>query len=441
MDKVVNNINNILDEGSFIELSEKVNQNVHIGYGTICQKLVYIIAETGAVLDDLYVEKIKKIYDLAIKMGSPIIYIMDNNGININSGVKNLYLYGEILKMQQKANGVIPQIAIVSGNAVGGSNIIANSCDFVFIDKNKSKMWTVLPLTIKDNIDNTKSEPNHIKNTFMVDGVYDENELYHKIHELIDLLPSNYLDNDSYDECNDDLNRLTANINNNKVVDFIKTIADNNYVFEIKQSFAKGVFTGFIRLNGQTIGVVANRCEDKKICKKQLIKMRKFITFLDSFSIPLLTIADTVNFCVKEDDDQDISYFASKLAFTYVNSTIPKVTLMREAVGNAGLVMGSKALNVDLVYAYKNSHISIMNDEALAKLLYVDEIEKSDNKQQVLDEKTKSISLSTTAESQMNDYIIDDIIEEEQTRQLLISAFEMLFTKKEEKINRKHGAF
>ena len=441
MDNVINNINNILDEGSFIELSKDVNENIHIGYGTICSKLVYIISETGSILDESYVEKVIKIYDLAIKMGSPIIYIINNNGIKIDEGVKSLYLYGKILKMQQKASGVIPQIAIISGNALGGSNIIANSCDFIFIDKNKSKMWTVLPLTINDNIDDKSSEANNIKNTFMVDGIFEENELYKQIHELIDLLPSNYQDNDSYDECDDDLNRETNNINDKKIIDFIKTIADNNYYFEIKNSFAKGVFTGFIRLNGQTIGVIANRCEDKKICKKQLIKMRKFISFLDSFSIPLLTITDAIAFCVKDNEDQDISYFASKLAFTYVNSTIPKVTLIREAIGNAGLVMGSKALDVDLVYAYKDSHISIMNDKSLANLLYKEEIDKSDNKQQLLNEKIEQIAIETKAQSQIKNYIIDDIIEEKETRQLLISAFEMLFTKKEEKINRKHGAF
>ena len=441
MDKIIENIKRIVDDSSFVEISREVSDNCVIGYGTVCGKLLYVISDTGKFIDEMYLKKVKQIYELAIKTGAPIVYIIDNQGLKLDDNVKALSYYGDIIKLQTKASGIIVQIAVVSGACMGGSSVIANNCDFIFLDKNKAKLWSVLPISIKENTDDSTSQAELIQKSMMVDGIYDENELYTKVHELIDYLPSNFIDNDTYEETEDDINRQTTNINSKKIIDFVPEIADDNNVFELKKVFAEGLYTAFIKLNGQTIGVMANRCDQKHVCKSQLMKMKKFITFLDSFSIPLLTIADANSFCVKNNDDQDISLFASKAAFTFANATIPKVTLVREAVGIPGLIMGSKSLGADLVYAYKSSKMSVMDLKVEAGLIYKDEIDKSNDKLKTLDEKTKELEKSNDIIKALKDYAIDDIIDESATRQMLVSAFELLFTKREERPAKKHNSF
>lgn len=441
MEKFIENINKMVDEGSFIELSKGVSDTVVIGYGTVCGKLVYVISDTGKYIDEMYLKKVSYIYNLSMKTGAPIVYIINNQGLKLDDNVKSLSYYGEIIKLQTRASGIIVQIAIISGACMGGSSIIANNCDFVFLDKEKAKLWSVLPISIKENIDDKSSEVENIKKSMMVDGVFTENELYTEVHKLIDYLPSNFIDSDTYEETDDDINRQTPNINNKKIDDFVKEISDNNEVFEIKQFFAEGLFTGFIKLNGQTVGVIANRSEQKRICKNQLMKMKKFITFLDSFSIPLLTIVNANKFHVHDNEDQDISLFASKAAFTYANANIPKVALIREAVGIPGLIMGSKSLGSDIVYAYKDSKLNLMDIKLEAEMIYQDEINKSKDKIKTLEEKTNELTKAYNIENALKEYQIDDIIEENATRQMVVSAFELLFTKREEKPAKKHNSF
>lgn len=441
MDKTIENIKKIVDEESFVEISKEVTDNCVIGYGTVCGKLLYIISDTGKFIDEMYLKKVKHIYELAMKTGAPIVYIMNNQGLKLDDNIKALSYYGDIIKLQTRASGIIVQIAIVAGSCMGGSSVITNNCDFVFLDKDKSKLWSVLPVSIKDNIDDTTSQAKLIQNSMMVDGIYAEDELYTRVHELIDFLPSNFIDNDTYEETEDDPNRQTPNINSKKFIDFVPEIADNHNVFELKKAFAEGLYTAFIKLNGQTVAVMANRCDQKHICKHQLMKMKKFITFVDSFSIPLLTIADTNSFCVKENEDQDIALFASKAAFAFANATIPKVTLVREAVGIPGLIMGSKSLGADMVYAYKTSKMSLMDLKVEAGLLFKDEIDKSSDKVKTLEEKTKEMEKANDISIALKDYVIDDIIDESATRQMLASSFEILFTKREEKPSKKHNAF
>lgn len=441
MDKVIANIKSIVDDGSFVEISREVSDNCVIGYGTVCGKLLYIVSDTGRFIDEMYLKKVKQIYEFAIKTGAPIVYIINNQGLKLDDNIKALSYYGDIIKLQTKASGIIVQIAVVCGACMGGSSIIANNCDFIFLDKNQAKLWSVLPISIKENTDDSTSQAELIQKSMMVDGIYEEKELYTKVHELIDYLPSNFIDNDTYEEAEDDINRQTPNINSKKIIDFVPTIADDGNVFELKKVFAEGLYTAFIKLNGQTIGVMANRCDQKHICKSQLMKMKKFVTFLDSFSIPLLTIVDTNSFCVKDNKDQDISLFASKAAFTFANATIPKVTLVREAVGMAGLIMGSKSLGADLIYAYKTSKMSVMDLKVEVGLVYKDEINKSNDKVKALEEKTRELEQKNDITKALKDYVVDDVIDESATRQILVSAFELLFTKREERPVKKHNSF
>ena len=440
MDNILNQIKSVVDNGSFIEISELVEPSVHIGYGTVNSKLVYIIAETGSIINQKYVDKVCSIYDKSVQMGAPILYFIDNKGIVI-SDANSLSYYGQILKKQNIASGVIPQIAVVVGNCGGGMSLVANACDFVYIDKNNGKLWSVPPVSIENNINNDLSLAKNVSKTMLVDNILSADDLFTNLRELIDFIPSNYEDNDAYETCDDDLNRLTNNFMSIDTLDGIREIADYNKYLEIKTEFGKGVSTGFIRLNGQTIAVIANVSKEKRLCNRGLKKIKKFITFADSFSIPILTIVDVEKFKMEDNGDLIVSLPASRVAFSYVNTTVPKVTLIKNAIGVPGLVMGSKSLSVDLVFSFNNSKIGLMDEKTLAELLYADDIEKAEDKLKCLDEKTNEVKNTYTAEKAASEYLIDDIIADNDARLRLISAFEMLFTKKVSKINKKHGAF
>lgn len=435
----LNIVKKILDDESFIEISELYEPSVHIGYGTINSKLVYLIVESNSIINRRYVDKVTSLYDKAVQMGAPVLYFIDNVGVDINDNCSLSY-YGNILNKQNIASGVIPQIAIVTGNCGGGMSIIANACDFVYIDKNNGRLWSIPPVSINNNINNDLSLAENVQKTMLVDNILESNELHNVIRELMKYLPSNYDDND-YIECDDDLNRETVDFYNKNTIECIKEIADYNQYLEIKTEFGKGVTTGFIKLNGQTIAVLGNVSKEKKVCKNGLRKIKKFITFADSFSIPILTISDVVEF--KKDDNNDllVSLPASRVAFSYVNSTVPKVTLIKNAVGVPGLIMGSKSLNVDMVYAFENSNISIMNEKVLAEILYSSQLETVEDKTKFLEEKSKEIKNENNAVNAANNYLIDSIIKDNEVRQMVIATFEMLFTKRVNKINKKHGAF
>ena len=424
---MIENIVKIFDKGSLIELSKDIESNISIGYGTINEKLVYFISENKNIININQLDKIKKIYNLAMSVGAPIIFDIDNNGVDLNNPLENLYLYGDIYKLQSKASGMILQIGIISGVCAGGMATVASGFDFLFIDEDNGKIFTLPPITIGENTNNDSSKAKYVKNSLLIDGSYKIDDLIIYIKKIIEILPSNYIDNDSYDECNDDLNRKTNNILNLDNFNFVKEISDNNNIYEIKSNYSKSVFTGFIKLNGQTIGVVANQNNEKYLCKNGIKKIIKFIKFLDSFSIPLLTITDIKKFNIKNNDDQDISIDAFNLSYAYVNSTIPKVTIIKNAIGIPGIILGSKSLNVDIVYAYNNSVISPFDKSVFIEL-------KNDNN----DNNYETIF---SGNNLIKNNIIDCIINEEDTRQMLISAFEMLFTKKIKKLEKKHGAF
>lgn len=421
-------INKFFDEGSFIELSNKVSENVTVGYATVEERLVYLISDNGRFLDLKAVNKIEKIYELALETGAPVVYFINNNGIDIK-GEYPLSLYGKIYKMQSLARNKIIQIAVVSGNCFSGSSIIAENCDFVFVDKENAKMWTILPISINGNVDDIKSKGENIGKTFFVDGVFDANEIAQSIRDIVYYLPSNCEDNDTYVECTDDLNRKIPIIDF-KNDDLVREIADYKKDFEIKKEYAKGTYTGFIKLNGQTIGVIANKNEEKTICKNQLRKINKFMNFLDKFNLPLLSIVDAKAFKIKENEDQDISINIANVVKTYVKLKVPKVVLIKNAIGLPGFIMGSKSMGADLVFAYKDSNIRFMDAKNLALMTFEDEINKSSDKVKALDEKMEDIRKDYNVDRALKEYVIDDVIEKERTRQILVSAFEVLWTKK-----------
>ncbi|MDO5564808.1 MAG: carboxyl transferase domain-containing protein, partial [Eubacteriales bacterium] len=394
--KIIDLIKNLVDEGSFIELggkavskeniskntSEVENDGVITGYATIDLKLVYIYAQDdsilGASIGKMHAKKIVNMYKMAIKMGAPIIGFVGNAGIRIEEGQDSLFSFGKILKAKSRAKGIIPQISIVTSCAGGGSSILCEMSDFLFMEEKEARLFTIAPNAIPGNKNDDNTKASNMSKYALVDYVSNMDDIIKKVRELIILLPSNSEDIDNYDESEDDINRLTPNVKNMEVMDIIKEIADNHYYFELKKEGGIAITTGFIRINGQTIGIVGSI--KKVLGYTSMKKAKNFIYFLDTFNIPLLTITDVDSFnpnCVRVNE---LGVMAGKLARAYVDATIPKVTLIKNAKSFAGFIMGSKCLDTDIVYAFDNSQISVMDEKRAVELLYANEINLAEDK-------------------------------------------------------------
>ena len=454
-------INALLDEGSFVEIGSAVTSRmadtsadydrpgdgVITGYGTIGGCLVYVYSQDAAVfggsIGEMHSSKIMKIYDMAVKMGAPVISLLDCAGVRLAEGTDSLYGFGQMFLNQTKASGVIPQIAAVFGTCGGGMAVSASMSDFVFMEKEKGKLFLNSPDAVKDNYIekcDTSSADYQAKETGLADFVGSEDEVLTGIRELISVLPANNESDLSYDACEDDLNRQVEGIENlGSKAEMLRLISDNNLFIELKKEHAPCITTGFIRLNGQTVGAVANN--DRRIthfgCKKAI----HFINFCDAFGIPVVTLCDVDGFANDKCNERNLTRALGKLTFTYAKATVPMVTVITgHAYGTAGVIMGSKSIGADIVYAWKNADMGLMDAKEAAKLLYEKEIEAADDSKAKLDELTACYreKISSARANARRGYI-DDIIDPAETRQRLIASMEMLFTKSVYPISRKHG--
>ena len=318
-----NRINSLLDENSFVEIGALVtaratdfNMNpkeapadgVVTGYGLIDGKLVYVYSQDSSVLGgsigEMHALKIAKLYDLAMKTGAPVIGIIDSCGMRLQESTDALNALGTIYQKQAMASGVIPQIAVVLGNCGGGLSVMAQMCDFVVMGE-KAKMFVNSPNAIEGNFEgklDTSAADFQEKEAGNADIVCDEASVYDNVRALVSMLPSNNEDADCVDECEDDLNRVCANIAGygNDAVSIITMIADNNDYVELKANYAKSMTTGFIKLNGATVGVVANTKGDNKdnvLSAKGCEKAAAFVNFCDAFEIPVLTFTSVKSIC------------------------------------------------------------------------------------------------------------------------------------------------
>ena len=293
--------------------------------------------------------------------------------------------------------------------------------------------------------------------TALIDFIGNESEILSGIRELISILPANNEDDMSYIECNDDLNRVTpeleASIKDPAVA--AKIISDSFYLLEVKKNFAKDMFTGFIRLNGNTVGVVANRRAlfdekgetlqefDNVLSHQGADKAAEFINFCDAFNIPLLTLVDVKGYRATKCTEKRIPKAGARLTYSYANATVPKVSLIvGDAIGSASLSMNSKSIGADMVFAWESAKMGMMNASEAVKIMYSKEIDASDDAVATIEEKTKEYeNLQNSVVYAARRGYVDDIITVADTRKRILAAFEMLFTKKEENPYKKHGSF
>ncbi len=461
-------INTLLDDASFVEVGAYVTarstdfniqsqdtpkDGVLTGYGTIDGKLVYVYSQDskvlGGAIGEMHAKKISKIYDMAMKVGAPVVGLIDCAGLRLQEATDALNAFGEVYLKQTLASGVIPQITAIFGNCGGGTAIIPTLTDFTFMTKEGSKLFVNSPNALDGNYAeklDTASADYLSKNTALVDAVYETDaELLSGVRTLIGMLPSNNGD-DADSECTDDLNRIIPNLEAFKVDAraVLQNIADNNVFIEIKKDYAKDMILGLMKLNGSTVGVVANQAKDggNLLTTSGAYIAADFVKFCDSFEIPVLTLVNVKGFAATVSNERTIADAAAKLTYAFADATVPKVTVvMGDAFGTAYSVMNSKAIGADMVYAWPQAKIGTMEPEMAVKIMYDKELAEAADKAQKVKELTKEYTeLCSGALSAAKRGYIDDIIEPDATRKRVIAAFDMLYTKNEGRPYKKHGA-
>lgn len=460
----------LLDDNSFVEIGALVtaratdfnlkqtdtpSDGVITGYGVINDNLVYVYSQDASVLNgtigEMHAKKIANLYEMAMKMGAPIIGLIDSAGLRLQESTDALEGLGALYEVQAAASGIIPQITAVFGNCGGGLAVASQLSDFTFMESGKGKLFVNTP----DSIDGNNAQKCDTSAADFqsecgdVDVVGDEATVIDQIRELVSMLPANNED-EALAECEDDLNRVCENLEGcvGDTSIFLSQISDNGIFFETKRSFAKDMVTGFIKLNGATVGAVANRTavydEDGKETEKfdavlsadGCEKAADFVAFCDAFEIPVLTLTNVKGYkacCVS--NEKRIAKAAAKLTYAFANASVPKVNVViGKALGSAYVTMNSKSVGADLVMAWPDAEMGAMDAKLAAKIMY--EGQGADT----IDAKAKEYAaLQNNVNSAARRGYVDQIVAPADTRKYVIAAFEMLYTKSLECPAKKHG--
>ena len=418
--------------------------------------LVYVYSQDASVLNgsigEMHAKKIVNLYDLAMKTGAPVIGLVDCAGLRLQEATDALNAFGEIYTKQVMASGVIPQITGIFGTCGGGLAVVPALTDFTFMEEKKGRLFVNAPNALEGNEISkcdTSSAAYQSQNAGLVDVLGSEEEILAQMRELVSLLPSNYEDNSAYVECTDDLNRVCPDLANcvGDTSIALSQIGDNNEFFEVKAAYAKDMVTGFIRLNGATVGCVANRSEiyneegektdsfDNVLSARGCKKAAEFVKFCDAFDIPVLTLTNVKGYKATKCSEASMARNAAELTNAFISATVPKVNVViGEAFGSAYLTMNSKSTGADMVYAWPSAQIGMMDAKLAAKIMYADADVNTIN-----EKAAEYAMLQSSAVSAARRGYVDTIIEAEDTRKYVIGAFEMLFTKRENRPDKKHG--
>ncbi len=464
----------ILDNNSFVELGafathrctdfnlaqkEVPADGVVTGYGTIEGRLVYIYSQDaqalGGSIGEINAKKIGKVYEQALKMGAIVIAILDSKGIRIQEGLDSFEGYGQIIKYQSIASGVVPQISVVLGDSLGINSIIPALSDFVFMEQKKSRIFVNSPNTAEDiksyeeaEVKEFGNSKTHSEKTGLAHFCYEtEEECLNAVRTLVSFLPSNNLEDAPLHGTADDLNRKDEFLNdildddNFDITKLILSISDSSCFLEVKKDFAKNIITGFVRINGYTAAIVANQTlyDEGRLDKKGCDKAVEFINFCDSFNIPIITLTNTSGYKTTLSEELNgLSKSIAKLAYSFANATVAKINIIvKQAFGSSYMIMNSKHIGADIVYAWPSSEIALMEAEAAVKIMYSDELKSADVN---IDEKIQQYRQMQSSYTAAKRGYIDDIIEPAETRKYIISALEMLESKREGRPSKKHSS-
>ena len=469
----------LFDPGTFEELDKLVTHRcldfgmadqivpgdgVVSGHGLVDGRQVYAFAQDftvfGGSLSETNAAKIVKIMDLAVKLGAPIVGLNDSGGARIQEGVMSLGGYADIFLRNTMASGVVPQISAIMGPCAGGAVYSPAITDFTVMVKNTSYMFVTGPDVIKTVTHEavTKEELGGAMTHNATSGVAhfaveDDRECLALIRDLLSFLPSNNLDdvprvrsNDAPDREDPALDSLVPPLPNQPydMVDLIHTVADEGYFLEVHQHFARNIIVGFARLDGRSVGIVANQ---PAVLAGTLdidasVKGARFVRFCDAFNIPLVTFEDVPGFLPGTVQEYGgIIKHGAKLLYAFAEATVPKVTVItRKAYGGAYCVMSSKHIRTDFNYAWPTAEIAVMGPEGAVNILYKRELESAADAAAVRNEKVAEFR-----DKFANPYIaaargfLDEVIKPRETRRKLITALRNLENKRDKNPPKKHG--
>jgi len=464
----------LLDEGSFEEFDMFVTHRTHdfgmqkhkspgdgvvTGWGTINGRMVYVFAQDFTVLggsvSETHGAKICKIMDMALQNGAPVIGLNDSGGARIQEGVGSLAAYGEVFQRNVIASGVIPQISVIMGPCAGGAVYSPAMTDFIFMVKDSSYMFVTGPDVVKTvtNEHVTAEElggaTTHTRKSSVADAAFENDiEALGEVRRLVDFLPLSNRQKPPTRPFFDDPERIEPSLdtlvpeNPNQPYDMkelILKVADEGDFYEIQEDFAGNIITGFIRLEGQSVGVVANQpmVLAGVLDIDSARKAARFVRFCDAFEIPILTLVDVPGFLPGTGQEyRGVIKHGAKLLFAYGEATVPKVTVItRKAYGGAYVVMASKHLQADINYAWPTSEIAVMGAKGATEILYRSELDNPEKiARRTADYEERFANPFVAAERGF----IDEVIQPRSTRRRVCKAFAALRSKQTQMPWKKH---
>jgi propionyl-CoA carboxylase beta chain len=469
----------LLDEGTFEETDKLVTHRSNdfgmaeqkyygdgfiTGYGRIESRLVFVFAQDftvfGGSLSETNAAKIVKIMDLAAKTGAPVIGLNDSGGARIQEGVVSLAGYADIFLRNTLYSGVVPQISAIMGPCAGGAVYSPAITDFILMVDKTSYMFITGPDVIKTvtHEEVTKDQLGGAHTHNQTSGVahflaQDDAECLSMVRELLSFLPSNNLDDpprkpstDPIDRADEKLDTIVPGQSNlpYDMKDVIHTIVDDGYFFEVQEHYARNIVVGFGRLNGRSVGIVANQpaALAGTLDINASLKAARFVRFCDCFNIPLVTFEDVPGFLPGTNQEYGgIIKHGAKLLFAFAEATVPKVTVItRKAYGGAYCVMASKHIRTDVNYAWPTAEIAVMGPEGAVDIVYKRDLESAPNRDQM-----RANKIEEFRERFASPYVaaergfVDAVIQPRETRGKLIRALQMLETKRDKNPPKKHG--
>jgi len=464
----------LLDEGSFEEFDmfvthrctdfgmedqKPAGDGVVTGWGTINGRLVYVFSQDftvfGGSLSETHAQKICKIMDMAVQNGAPVIGINDSGGARIQEGVASLAGYAEVFQRNIEASGVIPQISVIMGPCAGGAVYSPAMTDFIFMVKDSSYMFVTGPDVVKTVTNEVVTAEalggatTHTRKSSVADAAFENDvEALAEVRRLVDLLPANNREKPPVRPFFDDPNRIEPSLdtlvptNANTPYDMkelILKLGDEGDFYEIQAEFAKNIITGFIRIEGRTVGVVANQpmvlagCLDIDSSRKAA----RFVRFCDAFEIPILTLVDVPGFLPGTGQEfGGVIKHGAKLLFAYGEATVPMVTVItRKAYGGAYDVMASKHLRSDFNYAWPTAEVAVMGAKGATEIIHRKDLNDPEKiAQHTKDYEDRFANPFVAAERGF----IDEVIQPRTTRKRVARAFASLRNKKVQTPWKKH---
>ncbi len=467
------------DPGTFVELQGYVLHNssnfglekkkffgdgVITGYGKVHDKTVYIFSQDftvlGGSLGEMHAQKIVNVQELALRAGAPIVGINDSGGARIQEGVSSLAGYGDIFYRNTMASGVIPQISVIMGPCAGGAVYSPGITDFIFQVDKTAHLFVTGPEVIKAvnreevTFDDLGGAAMHSSLSGVTHFVgRDERDTLDMVKELLSYIPSSNLEaspiqesHDPYDRMEDKINEIVPT-NSNKPYDMkevINLVVDDAKFFEVHRNFAQNLVVGFARMGGKTVGIVANNpgVLAGTLDVNASNKGARFIRFCDAFNIPIISFVDVPGFLPGRDQEElGIIRHGAKMLYAYSEATVPKLTVItRKSYGGAYIVMSSKHLGADIVYAWPTAEIAVMGPQGAINVIFRRDLTNADDPE-TLREKLIQDYKDKFANPKLPASLgyIDDIILPTETRPLLIRALESLANKSQQNPPKKHG--